>query len=199
MTIWRPGRDDHNRAFSMTSAIRFAMIVFAMFRIVWLTALASAVATIAVAGDRFDVSVVPASAVRVVDGDTIAIGREAIRIAGIDAPDILRPKCIGERRKGAVAMIRLRQLVSAATHVRIDRRGENFFHRTIADVYLDERDAAAAMIADGHAKPSPRGKRLDWCTFIHPPLTGGSARPILRERQGMRSAAATQGDGGPAR
>ena len=42
---------------------------------------------------------VPAAEVRVIDGDTFALGRERIRILGIDAPETAnRARCEAERR-----------------------------------------------------------------------------------------------------
>jgi endonuclease YncB( thermonuclease family) len=55
---------------------------------------------------------VPAAEVRVVDGDTIRLGRERIRILGIDTPETQnRARCDAERRLAALATMTLKELI----------------------------------------------------------------------------------------
>jgi micrococcal nuclease len=95
---------------------------------------------------------VPPHAVKVQDGDTFYVGAEAIRLRGIDAPEVGEP--------GAEAATwRLAALLGAGP-VTIVRRGEDVYGRTLADVFAGGRDAARTLRDEGHAKPRPRAGRV---------------------------------------
>jgi len=54
-----------------------------------------------------------AQSIRVVDGDTVRVGRETIRLVGLNAPETgSQAMCERERTLGAAATRRLRQLVA---------------------------------------------------------------------------------------
>lgn len=102
-----------------------------------------------------------------VDGDTIYVGDEAIRIVGLDAPETYQARCESERQRGHRATEHLRYLLDAG-HIAIRRQGRDRYGRTLARVYVDGHDVARLMIAAGHAVPyhchggrCPR--RIDWC------------------------------------
>jgi endonuclease YncB( thermonuclease family) len=57
-------------------------------------------------------SQVSSGQVEVLDGDTIRIGGETIRLVGFDAPETHRAQCPSERELGNRATFRLRQLVA---------------------------------------------------------------------------------------
>lgn len=106
-------------------------------------------------------------AIQVVDGDTLWIDREKVRIANIDAPETHEPKCDAERRLGLVAKRRLEILLKSGTVTwkrgdpkdgRLkDRRG-----RTLATIAIDGRDVGELLIAENLARPWT-GKRQPWC------------------------------------
>lgn len=106
-------------------------------------------------------------AVSVVDGDTITVGGETIRIANIDAPETGRAKCDAERRLGKAAARRTADLVAAgvvvlhrgdpATGRKFDRYG-----RTLATVSVNGRDVGKVLVAEGLARLWD-GKRHPWC------------------------------------
>lgn len=126
-------------------------------------AIAVAFCPAATAGDAV------AAGIRVIDGDTIERGGVHYRLLGWDAPEIFRPKCIGERRKGQAATARLRALIDAAGTIRIvDSGEEDFFRRELASLMLDGVNAGYLLSREGLAKWSPDGSRQDWCTKIWP-------------------------------
>src|SRR5688572_10406367 len=51
----------------------------------------------------------------VVDGDTVWIAGEKVRIAGIDAPETHEPRCPKEAQLGRKAALRLQAVLSAGT------------------------------------------------------------------------------------
>lgn len=103
----------------------------------------------------------------VIDGDTIDVNGERIRIANIDAPEIRGAKCDAEKRLGIVAKHRLEQLVQAGRleiipgdpkngRVR-DRHG-----RTLATIRIDGDDVGEILIRDSIAREWS-GRREPWC------------------------------------
>jgi endonuclease YncB( thermonuclease family) len=106
----------------------------------------------------------PAAAQRaqVVDGDTIRVSGETIRMLGLDAPET-RARCPAEARLAARATARLRGLVQP--RVWLERHGRDRYRRTLA-IVRDRagRDLAQVMIREGLARPySGRGRRQGWC------------------------------------
>ncbi|CAM5578628.1 hypothetical protein MAUB1S_09739 [Mycolicibacterium aubagnense] len=102
-----------------------------------------------------------------IDGDTIVLEKERIRIANIDAPEIEHPKCDAERRLGLVAKRRLQELLGSGT-VEVLRgdpdsgRQKDRYGRTLAIVSVDGQDIGGILIDEGLARPW-NGKRRPWC------------------------------------
>ena len=106
----------------------------------------------------------PAAAqpVRAVDGDTLAIGTERVRVIGLDAPE-LHGQCPIEIALAREARDRRAMLVRRG--VRLSPRGRDRYGRLLA-VVLDAqgRGVAAVMIAEGLARPyDGRSRRQGWC------------------------------------
>lgn len=100
----------------------------------------------------------------VVDGDTLDIGGERIRLQNIDAPEVgTYAACPSEQRRGAAAARHARRLLANAADIRIDRHFSDVYGRTLARVRLDGRDMGLMMIQDGHARYW-NGARRRWCT-----------------------------------
>lgn len=98
-----------------------------------------------------------------VDGDTIAVGHERIRILGLDTPETYFAKCPAEQAKGYEAAGRLQYLLNER-RVRIERTGrKDKYRRTLARVYVGGEDVAAIMIREGRARPNSGEKRKPWC------------------------------------
>ncbi|MDO5759376.1 MAG: hypothetical protein Q4P24_18470 [Rhodobacterales bacterium] len=60
---------------------------------------------------------VQGSKIYVVDGDTIKIGGESVRLVGFDTPETYRAKCEYELQLGNMATARLRELISGVKQV----------------------------------------------------------------------------------
>lgn len=103
----------------------------------------------------------------VIDGDTITLDRERIRIANIDAPEIGNPKCDAELRLGHVAKRRLEELLGSG-RITIHRgdpkdgRMTDRYGRTLATVTVDGRDVGRILVAEDLARPWT-GRRRSWC------------------------------------
>lgn len=107
------------------------------------------------------------SSVRVIDGDTIELNRETVRIANIDTPETARAKCEAERVKGYAATQALADLLSrgAVNLQRGDpksRRQVDRYGRALALVFVDGHDVGELLITMGHARRWT-GKRRPWC------------------------------------
>ena len=92
---------------------------------------------------------------RVIDGDTIAIGRQKIRFAGIDAPELHNP--YGKKAKWALVELCKEQNITAKL------TGETSFDRVVAKCFLDDgRDLAAEMVKLELALDSPHFPDADY-------------------------------------
>jgi endonuclease YncB( thermonuclease family) len=109
----------------------------------------------------------PAAAQRsvtVIDGDTIRVSGEVVRLAGIDAPELRRPRCAEERRLARAARDRLQVLVAGGVRLQA-AAGRDRYRRVLARVIdLRGRDVGAVLVAEGLAVPyHGRGPRHRWC------------------------------------
>ena len=100
----------------------------------------------------------------VVDGDTIWLGGEKIRLLGIDAPEIgSTADCLKEKRTGRVATERMAAIVSSGA-IELRRRGTDRYGRTLAAVLVDGRDAGEVLMREGLAVPyEGRATAAPWC------------------------------------
>lgn len=100
----------------------------------------------------------------VIDGDTIDVRGERIRVANLDAPDVgSHAKCPLEERRGKAAKAYTIRLVRGTGQVGLtDRQGEDRYGRTLARITLDGTDFAGLMIGAGHGRPW-RGRSSNWC------------------------------------
>ncbi|QYJ07564.1 thermonuclease family protein [Qipengyuania flava] len=105
----------------------------------------------------------------VVDGDTIRIGSERVRILGLDTPEI-EGRCDGESALALRAKERMLRWLNAGrvtTRTRIDRPRDQY-GRQLREVYRHFPDgsreyAADVLVADGLARPYNGGSRGGWC------------------------------------
>jgi endonuclease YncB( thermonuclease family) len=111
-----------------------------------------------------DAYTAPPAQVRVIDGDTIRVGSEVIRLENIDTPEVgNRAECDSERLLAQHASEAMRQIISSARGpVTIERRGKDRFQRTLARVTIAGRDIGLQMIELGFAVPW-KGRVHDWC------------------------------------
>lgn len=104
----------------------------------------------------------PAGLVRVIDGDTLDLQGERIRLANIDAPEMPpKSKCDAEAEGALAATARLDAMVQAGP-VTLERTGVDRYGRTLAHVYVDGADAGRTLIAAGLVRPW-EGRRRSWC------------------------------------
>lgn len=99
----------------------------------------------------------------VVDGDTIWLKGQNIRVADIDAPETHEPRCSSEKALGDRATLRLQQLVNGGkvTLQSIDRDADRF-GRKLRLVRVDGRSVGDTLVSEGLARWYSGGKR-PWC------------------------------------
>jgi micrococcal nuclease len=107
----------------------------------------------------------PASDIYVIDGDTIVIDLEHIRIANIDAPEILHYKCATELELGERARARMEVLMGSGnvSVIRGDHgRMKDRYGRSLGRVLVDGKDVGETLITEGLARAWD-GHRHPWC------------------------------------
>ncbi len=82
--------------------------------------------------------------VRAVDGDTLRVGGERIRLRGIDAPEL-------SELEGPTAKRRLEELLRSGS-IRIVPRGRDVYDRLVADIFVNERNVAEILRSEGFSK-----------------------------------------------
>lgn len=99
----------------------------------------------------------------VVDGDTFWLGRQKIRIADIDAPELSPPRCDHERELGEAAKYRLQALLNAGPFSLVAGvRNEDPFGRKLRRVIRAGRSIGDRMVAEGLVRRWDGGRR-SWC------------------------------------
>ncbi|HMI41107.1 MAG TPA: thermonuclease family protein [Sphingomicrobium sp.] len=99
----------------------------------------------------------------VVDGDTIWIEGQNVRIADIDAPETHEPRCAEERVLGDRATVRLRQLLNSG-EVRLANidRDMDVYGRKLRIVEVDGASVGGTLVGEGLARWYAGGRR-PWC------------------------------------
>ncbi|MGR9293679.1 thermonuclease family protein (plasmid) [Rhizobium leguminosarum] len=100
----------------------------------------------------------------VVDGDTIVVQGEHIRIEGINAPE-LKCKCREESVRALRSRSRLMQLL-AAGRVEIERNGFDRYRRTLAFVAVEGEAVGDVLMREGLARKwvqQYNGQQEPWC------------------------------------
>ena len=97
----------------------------------------------------------------IIDPETVRIGGDTLKIAGMVAPQLQAARCSDERDRAMKALQGITQLlnsgkVTTAGNV-TEPNGE-----TRTAVLVDGRDVGAAMVAQGLAR-EPAAGRPDWC------------------------------------
>jgi micrococcal nuclease len=100
----------------------------------------------------------------VIDGDTVVIAREHIRIANLDAPDIGKhARCALEAERGHIAKDMAIKIIRDAKTIQIyARTGRDRYGRSLARLSIDGSDFGEQMISAGQARPW-RGRSSNWC------------------------------------
>lgn len=100
----------------------------------------------------------------VVDGDTIWLAAEKIRIADIDTPEVFSPSCAAERTRGERASQRLLQLLNAGPIevVSSGSRDEDRYGRKLRVILRDGHSLGDVLVAEGLAHRWG-GPQRGWC------------------------------------
>lgn len=89
----------------------------------------------------------------------------AVRIVGIDAPELHPSHCDAERELGEKAKARLLALLrgAAKVDVEIPANRRDKYGRLLGRILADGQDVGAVLIAEGLARPYTSGRRKGWC------------------------------------
>jgi micrococcal nuclease len=99
----------------------------------------------------------------VVDGDTIWLGGEKIRVADIDAPETHPARCAEEQTLGDRATRRLQQLLNTgAVSLQAIDRDRDRYGRKLRIVLVDGRSVGDRLVDEGLARWYAGGRR-PWC------------------------------------
>lgn len=85
--------------------------------------------------------------IRLIDGDTFAVGTERFRIRGINAPETTEA--------GGFSATQRLDLLLHEGPVLVIPYGQDTYGRTLAEVYVNNRNVAEVMKEEGHDKPRP--------------------------------------------
>lgn len=97
----------------------------------------------------------------VIDGDTICIGKQKIRLAGVDAPELNNP--YGKQAKWAMVELCKGQTITAYL------TGETSYDRVVAKCFLEDgRDLAEEIVKAGLALDLPHFPNADYKRFEPP-------------------------------
>lgn len=104
----------------------------------------------------------------IIDGDTIDVGGERIRILNIDAPESFRSRCESELKLALRTKERLANLLRSG-QVEIDRKGQDRYRRTLATLSVKEGDVGGILVQERLALPWRDGRQAKeerlrtWC------------------------------------
>jgi endonuclease YncB( thermonuclease family) len=105
-------------------------------------------------------------AISVVDGDTIKLGAQSLRLLNIDAPEVGRAECPEERERGLQATERLKALMAEGA-ISIHPNGKaDRYGRPLIRLQTNARDVGDRLITEGLAKPWPVQGNPSWCPGI---------------------------------
>lgn len=112
----------------------------------------------------------------VVDGDTIWMHGEKIRIADIDAPETHPPRCAEEQRLGEAATKRLQALLNAGpVTLEVKGRATDRYGRKLRIVTRGGESLGDTLVEEGLARRWT-GRRQPWCDAPDPDFSAARRR-----------------------
>lgn len=117
------------------------------------------------AGPTAPMVAVESSALYAVDGDTLDLHGERIRIEGVDTPE-MAGACPAEIEAAHAARNHLARLIALGP-ITVQRLGQDRYGRTLARVFWRGDDVARLMIAQGHGRAYYGGRRSAWCSMMN--------------------------------
>lgn len=118
---------------------------------------------LAVAAPGFSICRTPPFQNCVVDGDTFYLGREPIRIADIDAPEVHPARCPREAELGDMATRRLRDILNARPfELQAYERDTDKYGRKLRVVAQNGTSVGGILVMEGLAR-TWTGRRRPWC------------------------------------
>lgn len=130
---------------------------------------------------RFLKGPIEAELLEVVDGDTLRVRARIwlgqsisvlVRLRGIDAPELKRPKCPAEKKLAEAARHRLAALAQGQDLILTDIAGGKYYGRVLAHVQHLKTDTkkrergktlSRQMLGTHLVRPYKKGRRQDWC------------------------------------
>ncbi len=115
---------------------------------------------------------VKASVERVIDGDTVKMRAQiwidqelliSVRVAGIDAPKLFRPKCAAEKQRAREAKLFVEEFLSSGEAMLRDVAYGKYAGRVVARIETAGSDLGEALVAEGLAINGARGA---WCAGV---------------------------------
>ena len=97
----------------------------------------------------------------IVDGDTVWLKGEKMRLSGINAPEVGNPKCRREAELAAKATRRLRTILNS-NEWSVERFGHDKYGRTLVNFRIDQTTAGDMLIRAGLAHRW-EGYKRNWC------------------------------------
>ncbi len=102
----------------------------------------------------------------VVDGDTIWMDGEKIRVADIDTPETHQARCAYEQQLGDRATVRLQNLLNAgpvALNPAANGRSHDRYGRRLAVLTRNGQSLGMILVGEGLARRYSGGPRDPWC------------------------------------
>ena len=127
--------------------------------LLWLVVVFGATIATDACAERID----PASFL-VIDGDTIELHGQTVRLVGFDTPETWKPGCDFERILGQQATDRLVELVDSGRGVDVMMLpGRDRYNRGLGRLFIGNVDVSEILTTEGLARPYEGGRREGWC------------------------------------
>lgn len=104
--------------------------------------------------------------IAIVDGDTIRIDGQTVRLVGFDAPETGddTARCDAERERGKKAAARLAELLADGDIAIRYRKRRDLYGRLLGRLTVNGKNVGATLIRERLAvRYQGRGPKMDWC------------------------------------